>query len=197
VSAQSMELAGLRLVTPRVFPDERGCFFESYSRRRYEEWGIEGDFVQDNVSVSGRGVVRGLHFQNPAPQGKLLAVLHGAVFDVAVDLRVDSPTFGHWEGVELSAQNRHQLWIPPGFAHGFQALSDDAVVAYKCTGYYDADAERALRWDDPAIGIRWPLPQALVSPRDAAAPLLGELPREHLFATPGAADYATSHGRDP
>lgn len=170
-------LPGLVLVEPPVFADARGYFYESWNAARHAAAGIAGPFVQDNVSYSTRGVVRGLHFQRaPRAQGKLVSVLRGAVFDVAVDLRTGSPTFGRWEGVELTADNRRQLYVPPGFAHGFAVLSDDALVAYKCTEYYDPSSEVTVRWDDPAIAVRWPsVAPARLSARDAAAPLLADI----------------------
>ncbi|CAN5659391.1 dTDP-4-dehydrorhamnose 3,5-epimerase [soil metagenome] len=175
------EIEGLRIVEPRVHADERGLFAETWRLERYSGEGLPERFEQDNVSVSRRGVVRGLHFQNPTAQGKLVTALSGAIFDVAVDLRRDSSTFGRWIGAELSGSNLRQLWIPAGFAHGFQALEDDTVVAYKCTAPYAPADDRSLRWNDPAIEIRWPLPEAILSDKDRAAPLLSELPEEWLF----------------
>jgi dTDP-4-dehydrorhamnose 3,5-epimerase len=175
------QLPGVLVLEPRVFEDERGRFVETWNDERYAALGVEGPFVQDNVSVSKRGVLRGLHFQNPNPQGKLVSVLHGAVYDVAVDLRRDSGTFGKWVGMELSAESGRQLWIPAGFAHGFQALADGTVFSYKCTGYYSPADERSLRWDDRALGVEWPLSEALISPRDAQAPRLADLPDAVLF----------------
>jgi len=169
------ELPGVLLVEPRIFRDHRGFFFESWSAERYRQAGIPGPFVQDNVSRSSRGVLRGLHFQNPHPQGKLVTVLEGEVFDVAVDLRVGSPTFGKWAGYYLSAENGRQLYIPEGFAHGFVVTSEFAIFSYKCTEYYRPEADRSLRWNDPEIGIEWPVEEPILSPKDAAAPLLGEL----------------------
>lgn len=174
------------LLEPRVFRDTRGFFLETWSRQRYVEAGLPAEFVQDNLSCSRRHVLRGLHFQNPTPQGKLVSVPQGVVWDVAVDLRADSPTFRQWVGVELSAENARQLYVPEGFAHGFVALSETALVAYKCTAAYSPAHERSLRWDDPALGIEWPVAQPLLSPKDAAAPCLRELPAEHLFAAAGA-----------
>jgi dTDP-4-dehydrorhamnose 3,5-epimerase len=168
-------LEGVLIVEPRVFEDERGSFVENWHASRYAELGIEGPFVQDNVSVSKRGVIRGLHFQAPNPQGKLVAVLHGAVYDVAVDVRAGSRAFGRWVGVELSAANARQLWIPAGFAHGFQALQEGTVLSYKCTGYYSPADERSVHWQDPDIGITWPIAEPLLSPKDAAAPVLADL----------------------
>ncbi|MCB1185023.1 dTDP-4-dehydrorhamnose 3,5-epimerase [bacterium] len=142
---------------PQVFGDHRGYFLETWRADTYAAAGIDLPFVQDNQSSSGRGVLRGLHYQIRRPQGKLVRVLSGRVFDVAVDLRRASPTFGRWTGVELSAENHRQFWVPPGFGHGFYVLSDGAEFAYKCTDYYAPEHERVIRWDDPAIGIAWPL----------------------------------------
>jgi dTDP-4-dehydrorhamnose 3,5-epimerase len=160
------------LVEPRVHGDERGFFMETWHRERFAQAGIDCQFVQDNHSRSVRGTLRGLHFQLNHVQGKLVRVTSGEVFDVAVDVRRSSPTFGHWEGVRLSAANRRSLWVPPGFAHGFLVLSDVADFVYKCTDYYDPESERAIRWDDPAIGVDWPLEPGtmpILSARDAAA----------------------------
>lgn len=155
----AFELPGLMLFEPTVFDDARGAFFESFNAARFREaTGLEVDFVQDNHSVSGEGVLRGLHYQvAPHAQGKLVRVVVGAVFDVAVDIRPDPGTFGRWAGLELSAANRRQLWIPPGFAHGFLALEDRTEFLYKVTAPWHRDSERTLNWDDPAIGIDWPL----------------------------------------
>ncbi len=168
-------LPGLALLQAEVRRDARGHFLETWHDERYRAAGIPGPFVQDNVSVSGRGVLRGMHFQWPHPQGKLVTVLQGEIFDVALDLRRGSPTFGRWEGVVLTADGGRQLWIPDGFAHGFLAL-EDSVVAYKCTERYHPQSERSLRWDDPDVGIEWPRTPTLVSERDAAAPALRDLP---------------------
>jgi len=158
------------LIKPRVFEDERGFFMETYHARRYEEAGIPAVFVQENHSGSQRGVLRGLHYQVRHTQGKLVRAAFGEVFDVAVDLRKSSPTFGKWVGERLSAENRHQLWIPPGFAHGFYVLSDWAEVVYKVTNFYAPEWDRTLRWDDPEIGIEWPLvdgKEPILSTKDA------------------------------
>jgi dTDP-4-dehydrorhamnose 3,5-epimerase len=163
-----------------VFEDGRGAFFESWQEARYEPHLGPQRFVQDNVSVSARGVVRGLHLQHPHGQGKLVSVLHGMVYDAVVDVRVGSPTFGRWVGVTLSAADRRQLWIPPGFAHGYQALEDGTVFHYKCTAPHHPESEVAVRYDDPAIGIEWPLRDPNASPRDAQAPLLAAVPIERL-----------------
>ena len=168
------------LVTPRVFRDARGSFFETWRDDRYAALGIDTPFVQDNVSVSARGVLRGLHFQHPQGQGKLLTVLAGSVFDVAVDVRRGSPTFGEWVGHELTAESGHQLFVPAGFAHGFLVTSATAVFAYKCTAYYSPATERSIRWSDPAIGITWPDGNPVLSDKDAAAPLLGDCDAESL-----------------
>ncbi|GIX30237.1 MAG: dTDP-4-dehydrorhamnose 3,5-epimerase [Porticoccaceae bacterium] len=168
------------LLKPRAFGDERGWFQETYQAERYRALGIAATFVQDNLSFSRRGVLRGLHLQDPHPQGKLVYVLVGEVFDVAVDLRPHSPTFGRWVAECLSAANRHQLWIPPGFAHGFCVLSETALFAYKCTDYYHPEAERCLRWDDPELAIPWPVAEPVVSAKDRAG-----LPLAAFRASPG------------
>jgi len=180
VIVRPASLPDVLVVEPKVFTDSRGLFFEGWQEQRYAEAGIALKFVQDSVSRSARGVIRGLHFQHPGEQGKLVSVLHGAAFDVAVDVRVGSPTFGRWVGEELSAANCRQQWIPPGFAHGFQALADDTVMLYKVSDVYRPDCERAVRYDDAAIGVAWPLKNARVSPRDAAAARLADLPKHHL-----------------
>ncbi len=161
------------LIAPRVFGDTRGFFLESWNRRVFAEHGLDIDFVQDNHSRSAKGVLRGLHYQLHQPQGKLVRVTSGAVFDVAVDLRRSSPHFGKWTGYELSADNHHMLWIPPGFAHGFLVLSESADFLYKTTAYYTPEWDRGIRWDDPDVGVAWPLdglPQ--LSAKDAAQPVL-------------------------
>ena len=176
------ELSGLLLIEPRVFSDPRGFFMESWNRRSYAEHGLEADFVQDNFSSSCRGTLRGLHFQNPHAQGKLVSVLEGEIFDVAVDLRRRSPTFARWYATNLSAENHRQFFVPPGFAHGFLVLSETALFHYKCTKFYSPADELALRWDDPELGIAWPLANPVLSAKDARAPRLAELPPERLFA---------------
>jgi len=175
-------IPGLRIIEPKVFGDTRGFFVETWNRRRYGEAGVDVDFVQDNVSSSRRGTLRGLHFQNPNPQGKLLQVLQGEVFDVAVDIRRNSATFGKWHGLVLSGENKRQFYIPPGFAHGFVVLSETALFQYKCTEFYSPKDEMAIRWDDPDIGIEWPVEQPLLSERDAKALRLQAMPPERLFA---------------
>ncbi|WP_412062432.1 dTDP-4-dehydrorhamnose 3,5-epimerase [Rubrivirga sp. IMCC45206] len=165
------ELDGVRLLEPRVFEDERGRFLETWNAERYAEAGIPGPFVQDNVSVSKRGVVRGLHFQTPPhAQAKLVQVLEGSVYDVAVDLRRGSPTFGQHVGVELSAENGRQMYVPAGFAHGFAVTSETALFTYKCSAPYAPHHEGSLRWDDPALGIDWPVERPHLSAKDRAAP---------------------------
>lgn len=166
----------LLILKPTVHQDDRGFFLESWREDWLASRGVAAGFVQDNHSHSRRGTLRGLHYQLGSPQGKLVRVVTGEVYDVAVDLRRSSPTFGKWDTVGLSAKNQKQLWIPPGFAHGFYVLSESADLVYKCTEYYDPPQDRSLRWDDPAIGIRWPLISGappLLSPKDAAAPGLG------------------------
>ena len=171
----STPIAGLYALEPRVFRDSRGRFLETWSERRYAEVGITAPFVQDNASVSSRGVLRGLHFQSPHAQGKLVSVLEGEVFDVAVDLRAGSGTFGQWYGHTLSAENGHQLYIPEGFAHGFLTLSERAVFSYKCTDYYDSASELTLMWNDPTVAIDWPIADPVLSDKDRSGRLLREL----------------------
>lgn len=150
-------IEGVYIIEPTVFGDERGYFMETYQEREFKEAGINATFVQDNQSKSKRGVLRGLHFQRTKPQGKLVRVIRGEVFDVAVDLRRDSETYGKWEGVTLSEDNKKQFYIPEGFAHGFIVLSDEAEFTYKCTDFYDANDEGGILWNDPEIGVEWPL----------------------------------------
>lgn len=170
-------LEGLLVLEPRVFGDDRGFFFESYNARRFAELtGVNAELVQDNHSRSSKGVLRGLHYQILQAQGKLVRATAGAVFDVAVDIRKSSPTFGQWYGIELSAENKRQMWIPPGFAHGFVVTSDSAEFLYKTTDYWAPEHERAILWNDPAIGIDWPQLDAtpLLSGKDQAALLLAD-----------------------
>lgn len=167
----ALPLPGVMLIEPRVFGDARGFFMESWNRKVFAEHGLDLDFVQDNHSRSARGVLRGLHYQLEQPQGKLVRVTQGAVFDVAVDVRRASPHFGQWTGHELSADNQRMLWIPPGFAHGFLVLSESADFLYKTTTYYAPQWDRGIRWDDPEIGVAWPLDGApQLSAKDAALP---------------------------
>lgn len=168
-------LAGAMIVEPQVFGDDRGFFMETWQREKFAAAGIDVAFDQDNHSRSARGVLRGLHYQSPNPQGKLARVALGAVFDVIVDLRRASPTFSRWFGLELSSENKRMLWVPPGFAHGFLVLSEVADFLYKCNGLYSPADEKAVRWDDPALAIEWPLSGApALSAKDAAAPLLAD-----------------------
>ena len=176
MKATPLAIPDVILFEPKVFGDERGFFFESFSQQRFDAAvGRHYDFVQDNHSRSARGVLRGLHYQLPPhAQGKLVRVVQGRVFDVAVDIRKNSPTFGKWVGAELSAENHHQLWLPPGFAHGFVVLSETADFVYKTTDFYAPECDRGIRWNDPAIGIDW-MTQGLpltLSPKDEAARLL-------------------------
>lgn len=175
MKVRGISLPGVVLIEPTVFDDPRGLFYESWSDARYTDAGMSGPFVQDNVSQSGRGTLRGLHLQHPHGQGKLVHVLVGEVFDVAVDVRVGSPHFGQWGGVTLSESNRFQLYIPPGFAHGFCVGSDTALFCYKCTERYHAETEITVAWNDPDIGICWPLAVPRLSHKDRAGQTLKAL----------------------
>ncbi|MBL8060668.1 MAG: dTDP-4-dehydrorhamnose 3,5-epimerase [Chthonomonas sp.] len=168
--------AGVLLFEPQAFGDTRGWFMEGWKKDRYRDAGIELDFMQFNVSRSAKGVLRGLHFQEPNPQGKLVMALHGAVFDVAVDIRVGSPTFGQWWGADLTDENHHQLWVPPGFAHGFEVLSETALFAYLVTDSYQPENDRAIRFDDPEIGVTWKTADPQLSVKDQVATLLRDAP---------------------
>lgn len=168
------------LFEPKVYGDARGFFYETFNQKRYADFISPHEFVQDNLSYSARGVLRGLHYQHPQAQGKLVMVLQGAVFDVAVDIRVGSPNFGQWTGVELTAGNRRQLWIPPGFAHGFCVTSDEALFLYKCSDYYNPADEGTIIWNDPAIGIDWPLAEVELSEKDTRGTRLDQVPIERL-----------------
>jgi dTDP-4-dehydrorhamnose 3,5-epimerase len=181
VNVRPTELPEVLLIEPRVFRDDRGYFLETWQQPRYGAAGAAGPMLQDNVSWSRQGVVRGLHYQQPHAQGKLVQVLAGEIFDVAVDLRVGSPRFGRWVGVTLSADDHRQVYVPPGFAHGFCVVSSAALVSYKCTELYHADCDAAIAWNDPDLGIAWPSPVApIVSAKDAAAPRLCDVPRDRL-----------------
>ena len=173
-------LEGVLLIEPKVFGDSRGFFFESWNSERYAETGLDRSFVQDNVSLSRQGILRGLHFQNPLPQGKLVQVLQGAVFDVAVDIRRGSPTFGQWYGVTLSADNHLQLFVPEGFAHGFCVVSDTALFTYKCTDFYRPVHEYSLAWNDPDVGIAWPITNPSLSGKDEAGKRLRDFTADEL-----------------
>jgi dTDP-4-dehydrorhamnose 3,5-epimerase len=181
VNVDTTPLPGVLIVTPRVFSDSRGFFLETFHVEKYGKAGITGPFVQDNWSHSSKDTLRGLHFQNPNAQGKLVCVTRGAAFDVAVDIRVGSPHFGKWFGLELSEGNRKQLWVPPGFAHGFVALTDDTDFTYKCTALYAPDCEQSILWNDPQIGIDWPTTAPLLSRKDAEAPTLAQSSRLPRF----------------
>lgn len=172
---EETSLPGVIKITPTIFADDRGYFMETWQSRKFAEHAIDAKFVQDNVSQSARGTLRGLHYQIEQAQGKLVRVVQGEAFDVAVDLRRSSPQYGQWVGAVLSAENKLQLWLPPGFAHGFLVLSETAEFEYKCTDYYAPDCERSIHWNDPNIGIDWPLAageQPMLSEKDAAAPFL-------------------------
>ncbi|MDB5390578.1 MAG: dTDP-4-dehydrorhamnose 3,5-epimerase [Planctomycetaceae bacterium] len=168
-------LAGLFRIEPRVFGDQRGFFLETFQQRRFEAAGLSGNFIQDNQSRSQRGTLRGLHFQLPRTQAKLVFVIRGEIWDVAVDVRKSSPTFGQWYGVTLSETNHWQLYIPEGFAHGFCVVSETADVVYKCTDYYAPDCEKSLKWDDPDLAIPWPVTDPLLSAKDQQGKRLAEL----------------------
>ena len=157
MKVRSTEIDGPLVLEPQVFGDDRGFFMESWNADKFAEAGLDITFVQDNHSRSQKGVLRGMHFQNPGPQGKLVRVVSGAVYDVAVDLRRSSPTFGRWVGVELSAENKRMFWVPQGFAHGFLTLEDDTDFLYKCDASYAPQSEHSLAWDDPSVGIEWPI----------------------------------------
>ena len=177
MKALGTALDGVVLIVPDIYRDERGYFLETWNSRKLGVAGIDVEFVQDNLSISKRGTLRGLHFQIEQAQGKLVRVVSGEVFDVAVDIRRSSPNFGKWVGEILSEGNQHQLWIPPGFAHGFLVLSEIASFEYKCSAYYAPEHERSIRWNDPDIGIPWPLPdgqEPALSAKDAEAPFLDD-----------------------
>jgi dTDP-4-dehydrorhamnose 3,5-epimerase len=175
-------LPGAIVIEPQVFGDARGFFYESYNEAKYREAGIDHRFVQSNVSRSAKGVLRGLHYQWPHPQGKLVSVLEGEVYDVAVDIRRGSPTFGRWVGVMLTADNHRHFWVPEGFAHGFCVLSEFATFSYQCTALYDREGDAAIRWNDADIGIDWPVSAPLLSEKDTRAPFLKDVPAERLPA---------------
>jgi dTDP-4-dehydrorhamnose 3,5-epimerase len=174
------DIPGLRIIEPAVFGDDRGYFMECWNAERYGAADLPDAFVQSNLSRSGPGVVRGLHYQYPEPQGKLVSVLEGRVFDVAVDIRPDSPTFRQWAGVELSAENHRQFWIPEGFAHGFCVLGASALLSYLCTSVYRAEYDAVIAWNDPDLAVRWPVETAGLSAKDAAAPMLRDVPADCL-----------------
>lgn len=174
-------LPGVVLIEPKVFSDPRGFFLETWNRAAYEQAGLPATMAQDNLSSSKQGVLRGLHYQYPFPQGKLVQVLEGEIFDVAVDIRPGSPTFSQWSGARLSSDNRRQIYIPEGFAHGFCVLSPVALVAYKCTELYRPECDAGVAWNDPEIGIDWPVTSPVLSMKDAAAPRLADIPVDRLL----------------
>ncbi len=180
-------IADLLLIEPQVFGDERGFFKETFHAARYAEAGMREPFVQDNLSRSKHGILRGMHLQHPYAQGKLVSVVEGSVFDVAIDVRVGSPTFGQWVGVELSATNHRQLYVPPGFAHGFCVTSESALFSYKCTELYHPETELGISYNDPELAIAWPVQDPLVSAKDAVYPRLSELDQSKLPRYVGAA----------
>jgi len=180
-------LPGLLVFKPRVFEDPRGYFLETFHRQRYRDAGLQADFVQDNISSSSQGTLRGLHYQHPKGQGKLVQVLEGSVYDVAVDIRPDSPTFGQWHGLTLTEEQHNQMYIPPGFAHGFYVLSKTALFHYKCTDYYSPTTESGIVWNDSDLGIEWPLRgEPILSDRDLRYGKLSDIPVEQL---PRIEDY--------
>jgi dTDP-4-dehydrorhamnose 3,5-epimerase len=174
------KLPGCVVIEPAVFGDERGFFFEGWNAARFGGLGLPDRFVQSNVSSSSKGVLRGLHYQWPRPQGKLVSVLEGEVYDVAVDIRRGSPTFGQWEAVVLSAQNKRQFWIPEGFAHGFAVLSDTALFHYLCTDVYVKEVDAGVRWNDADIAVDWPLSAPTLSAKDESAPFLKDITEDRL-----------------
>ncbi|MBA0394983.1 dTDP-4-dehydrorhamnose 3,5-epimerase [Stenotrophomonas maltophilia] len=174
------QLPGCMVIEPAVFGDARGYFFETWNAERFAALGLPERFVQSNVSTSARGVLRGLHYQWPRPQGKLVSVLEGEVYDVAVDIRRGSPTFGQWEAVVLSAENKKQFWIPEGFAHGFAVLSETALFNYLCTDVYVAEADAGIRWNDADIAVDWPVGAPILSAKDQKAPFLDQLAEDRL-----------------
>ncbi len=176
-----LEIPEVILVQPDVFGDARGFFQETYHAGKYAAGGVVGTFIQDNFSFSRRGVLRGLHYQRRNPQGKLVYVARGEVFDVAVDMRRSSPTFGRWVGQLLNDQNHHQMWVPPGFAHGFCVLSEEVEFLYKCTQLYDPTDDRGVLWNDPDIGVQWPLTDPALSAKDLKQPRLRDLAPDQLF----------------
>lgn len=175
-------LDGVLVIKPKVFEDSRGYFFESFNLKKYQEAGLNFNFVQDNISKSQRGTIRGLHYQiGDKVQGKLCFIIYGSVLDVAVDIRFNSPTFGKYHSEELSAENHKQLWIPPGFAHGFSVLSDFAIFAYKCTDYYSKEHERAILYSDPVLNIDWNVESPTVSDKDKLATPFSEIEKDFIY----------------
>ena len=181
MNVRETKLEGVLLIEPKIWGDPRGWFVELFHAERYAQHGMPRSFVQDNASASTRGVLRGLHFQKPRTQGKLVFPLEGEIWDVAVDLRRGSKTFGQWFGASLAAEKKQQIWVPAGFAHGFVVTSERAVVMYKCTDVYDSKAEWGIRWDDPDLAIEWPVKTPVLSDKDKVYPRLKDLPAEALF----------------
>jgi dTDP-4-dehydrorhamnose 3,5-epimerase len=177
---EEASISDVKIITPDKYADERGFFFESWEKSRYQDIGINEDFVQDNISYSKKNVIRGLHFQNPNSQGKLVYVIVGEVFDVAADIRKGSPTFGQTVEILLSSTNLKQLYIPPGFAHGFCVVSDYALFCYKCTDIYNSSAEHCITWNDPSLGINWPILDPVISLKDENGMLLADIDANHL-----------------
>jgi dTDP-4-dehydrorhamnose 3,5-epimerase len=182
MKVRKTELDGVLIIEPEVFGDERGFFLETYNQNRYQEHGIKPQFVQDNMSVSKKGTLRGLHFQYPKAQAKLVQVMRGEVFDVVVDIRRESPTFGRWIGENLSDKNKRQLFIPAGVAHGFCVLSDTALFHYKCSDFYAPECEGGILWSDPDVAINWPVEAPVVSEKDAKLPCLKDIAKDILPA---------------
>jgi dTDP-4-dehydrorhamnose 3,5-epimerase len=180
MKVRELDLPGVLLIEPEVFGDPRGYFFESYHAQRYRDAGIAAPFVQDNLSRSDAGILRGLHFQNPHTQGKLVQVLDGAAYDVVLDVRAGSPTFGRWVGETLTAENKRQLYAPPGFAHGFCVVQAPVLFTYKVTDFYAPDAEVSVLWNDPDLAIPWPVSAPVLNAKDKAAPRLRDIPAERL-----------------
>lgn len=180
MNVTATDLPGVMIVEPKVFHDERGFFFETWQALRYSTNGLGSTMVQDNISRSTASVLRGLHYQYPQPQGKLVYVLEGEILDVAVDIRLSSPTFGHWTSARLSAENKKQIYLPEGFAHGFYVVSPTALVTYKCTASYRPEFDRGILWNDPALAIDWPTSTPVLSPKDARLPSLADVPYDLL-----------------
>jgi len=180
MNIKETKLTGVLILEPKVFTDDRGYFLETWNSTCYEQAGIPGPFVQDNISFSKKGILRGLHFQYPQPQGKLIQVLSGEVLDVVVDIRAGSPTYGQWVGEVLSESSHRQMYVPPGFAHGYCVTSEAALFSYKCTDFYNPATEHGIIWNDPDIGIAWPIAQPVLSTKDAVYPRLKDLRLENL-----------------
>jgi len=175
-------ISGIKIIEPRIFKDDRGFFFESFNKVRYKDAGIDADFVQDNISGSAKGTLRGFHYQvGKFAQGKLCQVIHGKALDVAVDIRFGSPTFGKYFSIEISDENKKQIWIPPGFAHGFAALSEFVIFSYKCTAVYDKESERAIIYNDSEIGIDWGIENPILSEKDLEGKKLSEIEKDFIF----------------